>query len=120
MPLPAPPGNGIMPSLLGRYFVDCEFILAGAGLIAQPPPTTLTLSPASATPMFMADTTFVTTDDMQDLADANAPLLTAPYVISQSPPPNTHVAPGASVQLTPAQLAIGYPVPTPLGNIPVP
>lgn len=120
MTLPAPPGYGIMPSLLGRYWVDCEFILASAGLIAQPTQTTLTLQSANSGWMLMADTTLVTVDDMQDLADANPPLLPAPYVIYQTPPPNVHVAPGATVQLTPAQVSLGYPIPTNLGTIPVP
>jgi hypothetical protein len=120
MTLPAPPGYGIMPSLLGRYWVDCEFILASAGLIAQPTQTTLTLQSANSGWMLMADTTLVTVDDMQDLADANPPLLTEPYVIFQSPPPNVAIAPGATVQLTPAQLGLGYQIPTPTGIVPVP
>lgn len=112
--------NGTMPSVLGRSFTDAQFTIAGAGLIAQPPQIGLTLQASLPTQMLMADTTLVTTDDMQDWADSNAPILPAPYVINQSPAPNLTVSPGASVQLTPAQLAIGYPVPTPTGIIPVP
>ena len=120
MPLPAPPGYGIMPSLLGRYWVDCEFILAGAGLIVVPPTTNLTLQASNPTWMLMADTTFVTADDIQDLSDADPSQLTAPYVVTQVPFPNVAVAPGASVQLGSAQIGIGYSVPTPQGNVPVP
>lgn len=120
MGLPAPPGNGIMPSVLGRYFVDAQFILAGAGVITQPPELALTFQSSGPVQMLMADTTYVTADDMQDLADSNAPLLPAPYVISQTLPPNKPVAPGAQVILTTAQLAIGYSVPTPQGAVPVP
>ena len=120
MTLPAPPGNGIMPSVLGRYWVDAQFILAGAGLITLTPPLALTLQASGPVQMLMADNTLITADDVQDLADANPPLLPAPYVISQFPPPNITVSPGASVEASPVQLGIGYPIPTSQGIIPVP
>ena len=127
MPLPAPPANGIMPSVLGRYWVDAQFILLGAGVIIQP--YTLTLQGTSlATQQLMADTTLVTTDDVQDLADSNAPILPSAYVIAQFPSPNVRVSPGNTLMSNPAGatppnpvvLGIGYPVPTPIGPVGVP
>lgn len=127
MSLPPPPGVGITPSVLGRYWVDAQFILVGAGIIIQP--YTLTLQGTSQSiQQLMADGTLVTADDIQDLADSDAPNLPAAYVIAQFPPPNLLVSPGNTQMLNPAGptppnpvvLGIGYQVPSPIGVVPVP
>ena len=111
------------PSILGKYFVDAQFTLTGAGLLlgtgnnnpANSP--TLVLAGASGSvPMLTADTTLVTADGL-DRADSNAPLLPAPYVIIQNPYPGqvTNVGIGTS-----NYTAIGYSVPTPRAPIAVP
>lgn len=117
-----------VPSVLSRSFVDAKLILQGAGITlptVQLPfgvpdcVATLVLQGASGTTaMLMADSTLVTADDTQDFADSIATTLTAPYVLSQSPPPGTAFVQGATVIAS--MIAVGYPIPTPLGTIPVP
>ncbi|HEX8784135.1 MAG TPA: hypothetical protein VF764_12225 [Steroidobacteraceae bacterium] len=112
------------PSVLGKYFVDAQFALTGAGLLLgvtnnnPSNSTTLVLAGASGSvPELTADTSRVTADGL-DRADSNAPLLGAPYVIIQTPNPGqvTNVGIGGS-----SATAIGYSVPTvQRGPIPVP
>ena len=110
------------PSVLGKSFVEAQFIMGGATLLVRGASTvgnipgiipTLVLQGGSgSTPMLTADSTLITADGYMTV-DSVPALLTAPYVLSQSPPPGT--------QPTVAQyVAIGYPIPTPRGTIPVP
>lgn len=117
-----------VPSVLGRSFVDAQFIMAGAGILVMNQtvvgnvpgfiPTLVFQGGSGSTPMLMADSTLITADDAQDLADSLATTLTAPYVLSQNPPPGTFYTPGDLVIAT--YTAIGYSVPTPQGPKPVP
>lgn len=117
-----------VPSILGRSFVDAQFIMAGAGvfvsgvtLVGNVPaliPTLVFQGASGSAPMLMADNTLLTVDDISDTVDSVANTLPAPYVINQNPPPGFAFAAGQLVIAT--YIAIGYSVPTPLGNIPVP
>jgi hypothetical protein len=117
-----------VPSVLGRSFFDAQFIFAGAGILVQGStvvgnipgiiPTLVLQGASGSTPMIMCDSTLITVDDTQDRVDSNPPLLTASYVLSQNPPPGTQFTPGQLVIAT--YNAVGYPIPTPHGTIPVP
>lgn len=113
-----------VPSILSRSFVDAPLIVGQAGLLlAQTTPATapnLVLQGASgATPQLMADSTAITCDDTQDFADSIATSLTAPYVLSQQPPPGTAYTLGSTVIVS--YNALGYPVPINAGGTqPVP
>lgn len=100
-------------SVLGQSFVDAKFSLLGQGILIAP----ATLAIRWSVPMLEADGTLITCDDPADKADSNVALLSAPYVVVQSPAPGTPYLVG----LTASQmLGIGYPVPTASGPIPVP
>lgn len=117
-----------VPSVLGRSFVDAQFIMGQSSLLVQGQtvvgnvpgtiPTLVLQGGSGSTPMFMCDSTLITCDDTQDFVDSNMPLLTAPYVLSQNPPPGTQFTPGQLVIGT--YNALGYPVPTLTGTVPVP
>lgn len=108
----------ITPSVLGQSFSDAQFILLGAGLRITPPNLILGICfGGQPLPMLTADNTTITADDAQDRADSQVNLLTAPAVISQTPPPGTPVVVGVTVS---AIVALGYPVPTTRGYRPVP
>lgn len=111
--------------MLGKSFADAQLIFAGFGIqvnTANNNPgnaATLTLQGSSgSTAMLMADNTFIECSDLMDLCDAHPPLLTAPYILWQSPAPCVQFVLGSLVVAT--FNALGYPVPTPQGTEPTP